>query len=190
MRGSKWLALVIALAFVSTGVAVAGPRSSETLPVQGDFHAVAKRPKQRQCDKNHVRIRATFRGRQTSNDRRLEGRIEINVESVVNTANGWGRTSGSVVVRRSRHGRVKFRGEFVGVIEPDNGAEGFLTGRTFGRHGSVRLFANFNVDQNADGSITGEFGKDSQVQGPYYAPPEDQDPAVVTDACFKHGDHD
>jgi len=189
MRGSRWLALVVAVVLVSTGVAVAGSRSSETLPVQGDFHAKpVKEPKQRQCAKKHVRIQATFKGFQTSNDARLEGRLELKVESVVNTKNGWGRTEGKVVIRRSHRDRVKFRGEFVGVFEPDGGAEGFVTGRTFGR-GSVRLFANFNVDQNADGSITGEFGKDSQVEGPYYSPPEDQDPAIVTDACFKHGHH-
>ena len=76
----------------------------------------------------------------------------------------------------------------MGVLEPDGGVEGFVTGRTCG-HRSVHLFANFNVDQNSDGSITGEFGKDSQVQGPYYAPPEDQDPAVVTDACFDRNHH-
>jgi hypothetical protein len=189
MRGSRWLALVIAVGLLSTGVAVAGSRSSETLPVQGDFDAeLVKEPKERQCDKNHVRIQARFRGDQTSNDRRLEGRLVIRAESVVNTENNWGRTSGTVVIRSHRHG-VKFRGEFVGVLEPDGGAEGFLTGRTFGRR-SVQLFANFNVDQNADGSITGEFGKDSQVQGPYYAPPEDEDPAIVTNACFKRGHHD
>ena len=64
MRGSRWLALVIAIGLLSTGVAVAGSRSSETSPVQGDFHAeLVKRPKQRQCDKNHVRIQATIQGR-------------------------------------------------------------------------------------------------------------------------------
>ena len=187
MRGSKWLAAAIAVTAVSSGVAVAGSGSSETSPVQGDFHAdLAKPPKQRPCDRNHVRIRLRFEGTQTSNDARLEGDFEANVESVVNTKNGWGYTTGKVEIRRShRRHRVKFRGEFVGVVEPDGGAEGFVTGRTRGPR-SMRLFANFNLDQNADGSITGEFGKDSQVEGPYYAPPEDQDPAVLTDACFDH----
>jgi hypothetical protein len=109
------------------------------------------------------------------------------VESVVNTDNGYGYTSGSVVITRSGGHRIKFRGDVVGVVEPDGGAEGFLTGRTSG-HRSVRLLANFNVDQDANtGAITGEFGKDSQTQQPY-APTEDQDPAVLTDACF-HGHH-
>jgi hypothetical protein len=186
MRGSKWLAVAITVGSVSTGVAVAGSKSSETTQVQGRFHAtLAKEPKQRQCDANHVRIRATYTGDQTSDDRRLRGEIEIKLESVINTDNGWGRTSGSVVLHRSRHGRVKFRGEFVGVVEPDGGAEGFITGRTFGRR-PVRLFANFNANQDIyTSAISGEFGNDSQVEGPY-APHEDQDPAILTDACFNN----
>ena len=189
MRGSKWLAVAITVGFVSTGVAVAGPRSSETTQVQGRFHAaLVNEPKQRQCDRHHVRVTATYRGDQRSNDRRLRGEIEIRAESVINTDNGWGRTSGSVVLRRPRSGRVKFRGEFVGVVEPDRGAEGFITGQTFGRR-PVRLFANFNADQDIyTSAISGEFGNDSQVDGPY-APHEDQDPAVLTDACFDNGHH-
>jgi hypothetical protein len=98
------------------------------------------------------------------------------------------------VIRDPSTGRPKFRGEFVGVVEPDGGAEGFLSGRTVG-HRSVRLLANFNADQDQNtGVLTGEFGKDSQVQQPY-APTEDQDPAVLTNACMNHGhghgdDHD
>jgi hypothetical protein len=182
MRGRKWLAVAIAVGSVSTGVAVAGSGSSETSPVQGDFHADLVRTKQRACDADHVRLRLRFEGSQTSSDPRLEGDLEANVESVVNTHNGYGYTSGSVVITRSGSHRTKFRGEVVGVVEPDGGAEGFLTGRTVGRR-SVRLLANFNVDQDADtGAITGEFGKDSQIQDPY-APTEDQDPAVLTNAC-------
>jgi hypothetical protein len=97
-----------------------------------------------------------------------------------------------VTIRGSgRHDRGrKFRGEFIAVVEPDGGVEGFITGETRG-HDSVHLFANFNADENSDGSITGEFGKDSQDQKPY-AEEEEQDPAVVTNACFKghgHGGH-
>ena len=184
MRGSKWLAVAIPVGFASTGVAVAGSRSSETSPVQGTFHAdLVKGPRQSQCDRNHVRVEATFRGRQRSDDRRLRGALQIKVESVINMDSGYGRTSGSVVVRGRRSGRLKFRGEFVGVVEPDRGAEGFITGRTFGGR-PVRLFANFNAEQNVyTDAISGEFGTDSQVDGTY-APNEDQDPAVLTDACI------
>jgi hypothetical protein len=184
MRGSKWLAVAITVGFVSTGVAVAGSRSSETTQVMGRFHAtLAKEPKQRQCDRNHVRIRATYTGEQTSDERRLRGDLLIVAELVINTDTGWGRTTGTVVLRRSGHRRVKFRGEFIGVVEPDGGAEGFITGRTSGGR-PLRLFANFNANRDIyTGAITGEFGTDSQVDGPY-APHEDQDPAVLTDACF------
>ena len=189
MRGSRWLAAACAVACISTGVAVAGSGSSETSPVLGDFEADLVRQKERRCDANHVRFRLRFEGTQTSNDARLEGDFEANVETVINTDNGYGYTSGSVVIRRSRGNRVKFRGEVVGVVEPDGGAEGFLHGRTSGRR-PVQLLANFNVDQDpATLAITGEFGKDSQEQRPY-APTEDQDPAVLTNACDKgHGHH-
>jgi hypothetical protein len=185
MRGRRWLAVVIAAASISTGVAVAGGGSSETSPVLGDFHADLVKQRQRPCDSNNTRVQVRFEGTQTSNDARLEGDFEANVESIVNNDNGWGRTKGTVTIRKTGRHSVKFRGDFVGVVEPDGGAEGFLTGDTKGRH-SVRLLANFNVDQDAaTGAITGEFGKDSQTDKPY-APHEDQDPAILTNACSDH----
>jgi hypothetical protein len=188
MRGRRWLAVAIAVGSITTGVAIAGSGSSETSQVLGDFHAKLVKQKDRPCDANHTRFQLRFKGRQHSSDRRLRGRFEAEVESVVNDENGWGRTEGKVVVR-GRHG-VKFRGEFVGVVEPGGGAEGFLTGDTTSRP-SVRLLANFNVDQDAKtGAIDGEFGMDSQTDQPY-APysQEPQDPAIVTNACFHHHPH-
>lgn len=188
MRGSKWLAAVVAVGSISTGVAVAGSGwGSETTGVSGTFEAdLVAPPKERQCDSKHVKSRASWKGTQTSTDDRLTGRLKVDAESVVNTKTGWGYTTGSVEVRKSgRHG-TKFRGEFIGVIEPDGGAEGFITGKTQGGHKSVRLLANFNVEQDQDtGAITGEFGQDSQLDSPYSM--EDQDPAVLTNACFDHG---
>jgi hypothetical protein len=187
MRGRRWLAVAIAVGSISTGVAVAGGGSSETSPVIGDFHADLKKQKQHACDANHTRITARFKGDQHSNDARLDGDFQADATSVVSDENGWGRTEGTVVIReRGHHRHVMFRGEFIGVIEPD-GAEGFLTGDTTDRP-SARLFANFNVDQDPDtGAITGEFGKDSQKDKPYA--PEDQDPAILTNACFGHHHH-
>jgi len=187
MRGRRWLVLVVVAASISTGVAVATSGSSETSPVNGDFHAHLAKQKQRACDAQNTRIQARFVGTQTSNDARLAGDFEAKAESVVNNDNGWGRTEGTVTIRKTGHRSVKFRGDFVGVIEPDGGVEGFLTGDTTDRH-SVHLLANFNVDQNPDGSITGEFGKDSQTDKPY-APHEDQDPAILTNACFDRHHH-
>jgi len=189
MRGSRWLAAACAVGCVSTGVAVAGSGSSETKAVTGEFQADLKRQHQRRCDANHVKLRLRFKGDQTSSDDRLAGDFEANVETVQDTNTGYGYTSGTVVIRRSGGRRVKFRGEVVGVVEPDGGAEGFLTGRTTGDK-PVRLLANFNANQNPYTlAISGEFGKDTQTQDPY-GPHEDQDPAVVTDACDKrHGHH-
>jgi len=190
MRGSRWLAAACAVGCVSTGVAVAGSGSSETKAVTGEFQAELKRQHQRRCDANHVKLRLRFKGDQTSDDDQLAGKFEANVETVQDTNTGYGYASGTVVIREEgRRNRTKFRGEFVAVVEPDGGAEGFLTGRTTGR-GSMRLLANFNVDQDPETlAITGEFGKDSQEQDPY-GPHEDQDPAVLTDACDKgHGHH-
>jgi hypothetical protein len=106
----------------------------------------------------------------------------------VSLKNGWGRTKGDVVVRKPYSERRSFEGEFVGVVEPDGGVEGFVIGETKGHHDRVHLFANFNVNQNPDGTIDGEFGDDTQMDKPY-SPHEDQDPAIVTDACFKKHDH-
>jgi len=185
MRGRRWIAVLIAVGSISTGVAIAGSGPSETKQVTGDFHARLKYEKHSKCDANNTRFRSQFKGRQHSSDKRLRGRFAANVESVVNDDNGWGRTSGTIVVS-GRHG-VKFSGKFEGVVEPDGGAEGFLTGDTTGRP-SVHLLANFNVDQDAKtGAIDGEFGMDSQTDQPY-APygQEPQDPAILTNACFGH----
>jgi hypothetical protein len=189
MRASRWLAVLVVAGSVSTGVAVAGGGSSETTPVTGDFHADLVKQKQRPCDANNTRFRLRFEGTQTSSDPRLTGSFEAKVESIVNNKSGWGRTSGEVEVRSTYAPHAKFRGTFVGVVEPDGGAEGFLTGKvSSGHHSSAQLLANFNVDQDMDtGAITGEFGKDTQVSTTYT--PEDQDPAIITDACFKKHHH-
>jgi hypothetical protein len=191
MRGRGWLAVVIAAGSITTGVAIAGSGSSETSQVTGDFHAKLKDSKQRKCDASHTRFELRFKGRQHSSDPRLEGRLEANVESVVNDETGWGRTEGTIVVRsRRHHHRVKLSGDFVGVVEPGGGVEGFITADTTGRD-SVRLLANFNAQQDEDtGEIDGEFGTDSQTDSPY-APYDQnpQDPAIVTNACFGHHHH-
>ena len=190
MRGGRWLAVAIAVGSISTGVAVATGGSSETSQVMGTFQLEPGKVKQRQCAPKHVRVEARFRGTQESTDDRLAGRLEVKAESVINTENGWGRSEGDVTIRGSgRHGGgTKFRGEFIAVFEPDGGVEGFITGET---KDGAHLFANFNADENPDGTIHGEFGNDTQMDKPY-APHEDQDPAIITNACFKghgHGGH-
>ena len=178
----KWLVVAAACGSLSAGVALGAAQSPETTPVTADFEASLVSQKQRACDANHLKFRLRFEGTQTSSDARLAGALKARVRSVVNTNNGYGYTAGKVVIRDQATGRAKFRGAVVGVLEPDGGSEGFLTGRTVGRP-SVRLFANFNVQQDlTTGVIKGEFGKDGQA-GPF------QDPAVLTNAC-RGGDDD
>jgi hypothetical protein len=187
MRGRRWLAVAIAAGSITTGVAIAGSGKSETTAVTGTFkvEAVGK-AKRHQCDAKHVRIKTRFEGDQTSSDSRLTGHLEIKATSVVSTENGYGRSKGTFVLRRTYSPGAAFRGEFVAVLEPDGGGEGFLTAESRGRH-PLHLLANFNFDETSPGHLSGEFGTDSQLNSPYSE--EDQDPAILTNGCFdkKHG---
>ena len=119
-------------------------------------------------------------------DSRLTDRLEIKATSAVNTENGYGYSKGTFVLRRTYSPGASFRGEFVAVLEPDGGGEGFLTAESHGRH-PVHLLANFNFDETSRGHLSGEFGTDSQLESPYSQ--EDQDPAILTNACFKKHGH-
>lgn len=186
MGSIRWLAVAAAAGSFSAGAAVAASQSGETSPVTADFQASLVSQRERQCDANHVKFRLRFEGSQTSSDPRLTGDLVARVRSVVNTQNGYGFTTGKVRITDGATGQPKFHGRIAGVLEPDGGAEGFLTGRTTGPS-SMRLLANFNVQQNqTTGAITGEFGKDTQSGA-------SQDPAVLTNACRggrgEHGKH-
>jgi hypothetical protein len=176
MRRIKWLLAPVAAASLAAGIAVAGPQSSETTQVTADFEANLVNQKSRACDASHSIFRGTFEGTQTSSDPRLTGDLLVRVRSVVNTQNAWGRTVAKVIVRASGGGKPKFEGRAVGVLEPDGGAEGFLTGHTVAKP-HTRLFANFNVQQDqTTGAITGELGKNTLGGAT-------EDPAILTNAC-------
>jgi hypothetical protein len=176
MLSFRWLAIGAGVASFSAGVAIAGSQSGETTPVTADFQAAVVSQKQRQCDANHMKFRVKFEGTQTSADARLSGKLTIRAVSVVNTQNGYGFVRAKVRVRDAATDKPKLHGLAVGVIEPDGGSEGLLTGRTVGPN-SMRLLANFNVQQDeSSGALTGELGKDSQAGA-------SQDPAILTDAC-------
>jgi hypothetical protein len=176
MRSIRWLAIAAAAGSVSAGVAIAASQSSETSLVTADFQASIVSQKQRQCDASHLGFRVTFAGSQTSSDPRLSGNLQARARSVVNTDNGYGITRAKARISDPSTGRPKFNGHAVGVLEPDGGSEGFLTGRTVGPD-SVRLLANFNLQQDqTTGAITGELGKDTQSGAT-------KDPAVLTNAC-------
>jgi hypothetical protein len=175
MRRISWLLAPVAAVSLAAGVAVAGSQTSETTPVTADFHADLVQQKERVCDSSHSEFRVRFEGTQTSSDPRLVGDLEAKVRSVVNTETGWGSTFGKVTIREPGGGQPKFHGHVIGVLEPDGGSEGFLAGRTVARP-HVRLLANFNVQQDQTGAITGELGKDTQSGA-------SQDPAILTNAC-------
>jgi hypothetical protein len=96
---------------------------------------------------------------------------------VVNTENGWGRSVAKVTVRDPASDHPKFQGHAVTVLEPDGGAEGFLTGRTVARP-HTRLLANIKIQQDLQtGAITGELVKDT-LSGATFS-----DSAILTNAC-------
>jgi hypothetical protein len=177
MRRISWLLAPVAVVSLAAGVAVAGSQSSETTPITADFQASLVNPRERACDSSHSVFRGKFQGTITSTDQRMSGDLTVRVRSVVNTDTGWGRTRGKVVVRQPGGGKPKFEGRSVGVVEPDGGVEGFLTGRTVAKP-HARLFANFNLEQNLQtGAITGELGKDT-LSGATF-----EDSAILTNAC-------
>jgi len=184
MLSFRWLAIGAGVASFSAGAAIAGSQSGETTAVTADFQAAVVSTQERQCDASHTKFRLKFEGTQTSADARLAGKLTIRAMSVVNTQNGYGYTRAKVRVFDAVTGKPKLHGLAVGVIEPDGGTEGLLSGRTVGPN-SMRLLANFNVAQNAaTGALTGELGKDSQTGAA-------QDPAILTDACKGgHGKHE
>ena len=184
MVSLRWLAIGAGVASFTAGAAIAASQSSETSAVTASFQAAVVSTKERPCDAAHTKFRVKFEGTQTSADARLSGKITIRAVSVVNTQNGYGYTRAKVRVSDAATGAPKLHGLAVGVIEPDGGTEGLLTGRTVGPN-SVRLLANFNVAQDAtSGALTGELGKDSQAGG-------SQDPAILTNACKGgHAKHD
>jgi len=183
MLSFRWLAIGAGVASFTAGAAIAASQSAETTAVTADFQAAVVAQKQRQCDANHMKFRVKFEGAQTSADSRLAGKLTIRAVSVVDTRNGYGYVRAKVRVRDAATAEPKLHALAVGVIEPDGGSEGLLTGRTVGPD-SMRLLANFNVAQDAQtGALTGELGKDSQTGAA-------QDPAILTNACKGgHGKH-
>jgi hypothetical protein len=174
MSRTRWVLIPIAGLSLAAGVAVAGPQSSETTPFTADFQAGVVNQKQRACDASHTAFRVLFKGTQTSSDPRLAGDLTVRVRSVANNDNGWGWTSGKIVIRETGTHKPKFEGHVVGVLEPEGQVEGFLRGRSVAKP-HAKVFANFNVQQAENGDVTGEIGKES-LSGM-------QDGAILTNAC-------
>ena len=121
---------------------------------QGTFEAtLVGHPKPKRCAAKHEKVKLRFEGTQQSDDARLAGRLEIQAVAVVNTdpkSDGYryGYAKGTVVLRKTYSPGTTFKGEFVAVLEPDGGGEGFVTGETRGKD-AVHLLANFNFDKDS-----------------------------------------
>jgi hypothetical protein len=146
------LAAVAAIAVAASG----GPKTDK---VQATFTATLQSTKQRTCtgqDGAYADARDTYKGTITG-DPRLTGDIVIRSHTLVNTTTGDGTTAGHFWIKQTGGRRTLAAGTFQGV---DSGAttEGFTTGRITGS-GGARLWANFTVTGNADGSqLSGSLG--------------------------------
>ena len=179
MRRLAYLGVALLLAGLAAGIAVAGSISGEVKAVSGEFSATpVGTPQTRACGApadNTVRIRATFAGTLTSSDARLAGAIRTRVTLVLDNETGDGIVRGWFWIRDPQSGRLKVFGRATGATTglTDPRTQGLLDARVVS--GGGQLVANFTLNANADGSLTGQFGKDTPV-----AP---ANKAVVSTAC-------
>jgi hypothetical protein len=179
MRRLAYLGVLLLLAGLAAGIAVAASISGEVKMVSGDFSArPVGAPQTQPCGApldNTVRIRATFAGTVTSSDARLAGDLRTRVTLVVDNGTGDGVVRGWFRTRDPQSGRLKVFGRVVGATTglTDPRTQGLLDARVF--PGGGEFVANFTLNANADGSLTGEFGEDTPV-----AP---SNKAVISTAC-------
>ena len=179
MRRLAYLGVLLALAGLAAGIAVAASISGEVRAVSGDVSArPVGTPQTRPCgapEDNAVRLRATFVGTVTSSDARLAGDARARVTAVIDNDTGDGTVRGWLRVRDPQTGRLKVFGRVVGATTglTDPRTQGLIDARLV--PGGGEFVANFTLTVNADGSLTGEFGKDTPV-----AP---SNKAVVSTAC-------
>jgi hypothetical protein len=179
MRRLAYLGVLLLLAGLAAGIAVAASISGEVRAVSGEVTArPLGTPQTRPCGApgdNTVRIRATIVGTVTSSDASLAGDARARVTVVLDNDTGDGTVRGWLRIRDSQSGRLKVFGRVVGATTglTDPRTQGLIDARVF--PGGGELVANFTLSQNADGSLTGEFGKDTPV-----AP---SNKAVISTAC-------
>jgi hypothetical protein len=179
MRRLAYLGVALLLVGLAAGIAVAASISGEVKAVSGDITATpVGTPRTQPCgapEDNTVRIRATFAGTVTSSDARLAGDIRARVTVVLDNDTGDGTVRGWLRVRDPQSGRLKVFGRVVGATTglTDPRTQGLIDARVV--PGGGELVANFTLNVNADGSLAGEFGKDTPV-----AP---SNKAVISTAC-------
>lgn len=180
MRRLAYLGVLLLFAGLAAGIAVAASISGEVRAVSAEVTArPLGAPQTQQCGApgdNTVRIRATFVGTVlNASDPRLAGDARARVTIVLDNDTGDGTIRGWLRIRDSQSGRLKVFGRVVGATTglTDPRAQGLIDARVL--PGGGELVANFTLAVNADGSLTGEFGKDTPV-----AP---SNKAVISTAC-------
>jgi hypothetical protein len=180
MRRLAYLGVLLLLAGLAAGIAVAASISGEVKAVSGDVSAVpVGTPQTRPCgapEDNTVRTRATFAGTVTSSDARLAGDIRARVTLVLDNDTGDGIVRGWFWTRDPQSGRLKVFGRVVGATTglTDPRTQGLIDARVF--PGGGEFVANFTLAVNANGSLTGQFGKDDPPVTP-------SNKAVISTAC-------
>lgn len=179
MRRAAYLSVLVLFGLVAAGLAVAASRSGEVNAVSGDVSAqLVGTPDIRQCgppEDNVERVRATFEGTVSSSDARLNGDAWARTTLVIDNDTGAGTLRGRLKIRDPASGRLKVIGRLTGATTEltDFRVQGLIDARLV--PGAGELVANFTITQNADLSVTGEFGKDAPI-----AP---TNKAVVSTAC-------
>jgi hypothetical protein len=185
MRRWAYLFALVLVGGAVTGIAVAASRSGEVRAVSGDISAdLVGTPEIEQCgppEDNVQRVRATFEGTISSSDASLAGDLRARTTLVVDNDTGDGTVRARFVVRDPASGELKMVGKGLGATTglTDFRVQGILHARIFPRGGE--LVANTTITQNADLSLTGEFGKDEPI------PPSNK--AVVSTACRDKHSH-
>jgi hypothetical protein len=186
MRRWAHLFALVLVGVAVTGIAVAASRSGEVRAVSGDISAdLVETPVIEQCgapEDNTARVRATFEGTISSPDASLAGDLRARTTLVFDSDTGDGIVRAFVIVRDPASGELKVVGTFLGATTglTDFRFQGLLHARVV--PGGGELVANVTLIQNADLSLTGEFGKDEPV------PPSNK--AVVSTACLDKDSHE
>jgi hypothetical protein len=186
MRRWAYLFVLVLVGVALTGIAVAASRSGEVRTVSGDISAdLVGTPLIEQCgapEDNAEQIRARFEGTVSSPDSSLAGELKARTTLVVDNDTGDGIVRARVIVRDPASGELKVVGRFLGATTglTDFRVQGILHARVV--PGGGGLVANTTLTQNADLSLTGEFGKDEPV------PPSNK--AVVSTACLDQDSHE
>lgn len=165
MRRVRFLAVLVVLALIGTGAAIATGGSPTTDTVAAEVDAVQTQLLgQAFClgqDGFYRQAVSEFRGAVTSSDPRLSGNIVAVARTLINLATGFGTEQVSAVITDPATGKVKGRPKLVGVISPGSTSNGAILGtaRGAGELPGGALTGNYTaVVDPATGALHVEFG--------------------------------